>query len=593
MKYWGTNMSRITVIDIETYFDQEYSLKRLTTEEYVRDARFSIHCVAIACDDGTREIFTEDFANALRPYMDDFVIAQHAQFDGLILSHQLGLYPKYWGCTLSMARAQLQFLKSHSLSSLCTHFGLAEKTIDYNAFRGKRVLDLETLEMLTEGCLHDAELTLAIATQLLASFPAHELQVVDKTIRMFTEPCLSLDAPRLSTELDRVIKAKEDALIALGITKEQLQSSKKFGLLLEAQGIEVPMKISPTTGKGIPALSKTDEGMKGLLEHENETVAALATARLGQKSTLLETRCRRLLGMYSRGYLPVYLKYHGAHTGRWSGGDKVNFQNFPRGSEIRKSIMAPTGYKLVGVDSAQIECRLLNWFCGQQDIIEAFRVGRDIYCENATEFFAREITKANQDERQFGKVMELSSGYGCGALKFKTISLQQAKRRLTDEEAQRAIGIYRNKHDKVTRMWRIMGDVIKDMHKGMAPYKVHCITVDGYRIYMPDGTFLDYTGLRWDGDNYVLGDSKVYGGLVVENIIQKLGLLVVANAIVYIDDMWGYKLATTTHDDIVYLIPEEDTEALGNVLMAMKTPPNWCPDIPLGAEGFESQKYDK
>jgi DNA polymerase len=581
------------VLDIETYFDTEYSLKRLTTEEYVRDSRFAVHCVAVVCDDGTKRVFTGDFAENLAPFMDDFVICHHSQFDGLILSHHFGLYPKYWGCTLSMARSQMQFLKSHSLSALCEYFGLPEKTLDYNAFRGVRHPTPPVMDMITSGCLHDAELTMAIATSLLAEIPPQELQVIDLTIRMFTEPALSLDAPRLSVELERIKKEKEDALTALSVTKEQLQSSKKFSLLLEAQGIEVPMKTSPRTGKEIPALSKTDEAMKELLEHENGTVAALAAARLGQKSTLLETRCARLLGMHSRGYLPVYLKYHGAHTGRWSGGDKVNFQNFPRGSEVRKSIIAPEGYKLVGVDSAQIECRLLNWFCGQEDIVEAFRVGRDIYCENATKFFDREITKANQDERQFGKVMELSSGYGCGYVKFKTISLQQAKRKLDDQEAKRAIGIYRGTHQDVVKMWNTFGQVIKRMGKGLPPYKVNCVTVDGYKIIMPGGTFLDYTGLHWDGENYRIADSKIYGGLVVENVIQKLALLVISNAIINIDNKYGYKLATTTHDDLLYVVRDTDGEALDNVLREVKTAPDWCAGTPLGAEGFESDRYDK
>jgi DNA polymerase I-like protein with 3'-5' exonuclease and polymerase domains len=581
-----------TVLDFESYFDSDYTLKRLTTEEYVRDPRFKIHCAAVYSGE-KQEIFTDNFAKNLAPYMGDFIICQHAQFDGLILSHHLGLFPKYWGCTLSMARAQLQNLKSHSLSALCEHYGLAEKTIDYNAFRGALYPTPPVMQMLTEGCLHDAELTYTIAEKLLENFPPQELQIIDKTIRMFTEGCLCLDAPRLSVELKRIKAAKQDALEELDVTKEQLQSAKKFSALLEICGVEVPMKISPKTGKEIPAIAKNDEAMKALLEHENETVAALAAARLGQKSTLMETRCERLLGMDKRGYLPVYLKYHGAHTGRWSGGDKVNFQNFPRGSELRKSILAPEGYKLIGVDSAQIECRLLNWFAGQANIVEAFKTGRDIYCENASKFFDRQITKNDNGERQFGKVIELASGYGCGHIKFKTISLQQAKRRLTDEEAKRAIDIYRNGHPRVVGLWKCFQQVVRDMGKGLPPYQIGCVTIDGYKIIMPEGTFLDYTGMYWDGENYRLGKSKIYGGLVVENIIQKLGYLVVVNAIINIDDKYGYKLATTTHDDVLYVVRTEDTEALKNVIAEFKQPPEWCLDCPLSAEGFESERFDK
>ncbi len=582
-----------TVLDFETFFSDDYTLKKMTTEEYIRDPRFKIHCVSIVSTDGTNKVVDSDFQAALAPYMDGFVICQHSQFDGLILSHHLGLYPKYWGCTLSMARSQLQFLKSHSLSALCEYYGLPEKTIDYNAFRGQRDLDAATKKMLMDGCLNDSQLTYQIASNLLKTFPPEELQIIDSTIRMFTEPALELDSPRLAKELERIKNEKETALETLGVTKEDLQSAKKFCVLLHSLGVEVPTKVSPRTTKDIPAIAKNDEAMKALLEHEDETVAALAAARLGQKSTLMETRCERLLGMAKRGALTVYLKYHGAHTGRWSGGDKVNFQNFPRGSELRKSIVAPPGYKLVGADSAQIECRLLNWFAGQENIVDAFRTGRDIYCENATEFFDRQITKANQDERQFGKVMELASGYGCGHIKFKTIALQQAKRRLTDEDSLKAITIYRKGHTNVVGLWACFGEVIRNMGKGLPPYQIGCVTVDGYRIIMPGGTFLDYTGMTWDGENYRYGKGKIYGGLVVENIIQKLGLLVVSHAIINIADKYDYKLATTTHDDVLYVVRDTDNEALQNVLAEFKNPPEWCKDLPLGAEGFEGQCYDK
>lgn len=578
------------VIDFETFFDTEYSLKRMTTEEYIRDPRFKIHCVAVVTQD-TKIVFTDNFAENLAPYMDDFVVCQHSQFDGLILSHHLGLYPAYWGDTLSMARALLQNLKSHSLESLTKHFNLPQKTIDYNAFRGKRDLDDSTMQMLTSGCLHDADLTYTIASILMEQLPPQELQIIDLTIRMFTEPCLCLDVPRLMEELDKVKAAKANALENLGVTKEDLQSAAKFSSILESYGVLVPTKVSPKTGKVMPALAKTDEGMKALLESEDEIIAALAAARLGQKSTLMETRCERFLGMFSRGYMPVYLKYHGAHTGRFSGGDKVNWQNLI--SALRKCILAPDGYKIVGADSAQIECRLLNWFAGQHNIVQAFRDGRDIYSELASIFFGRTITKANEEERKFGKEIELASGYNMGWLKFQLRVFQKMRKRLTDEEAKRAITVYRESHPQVVGLWKRFQQVIEDMGKGLLPYKVGCVTIDGYKIIMPNDAYLDYAGLYYDGESYRIGDSNIYGGKVVENIIQKLALIVVTESIARIDNTYGYKLVTTTHDDVLYVVPEQDNTALSNVLKEMKTPPEWGKDIPLGAEGFENKRYAK
>jgi DNA polymerase I-like protein with 3'-5' exonuclease and polymerase domains len=583
-----------TVIDFETYFDSDYTLKKLNTEEYIRDPRFKIHCVAVYSAND-KKVFTENFKENLAPYINGFVIAQKAQFDGLILSHHLGLYPAYWGDTISMAKSELQFLERYSLEKLAEYYGYSGKTIDYNAFKGRRELDAPTMKMLTEGCLYDAELTYCIAEKLLETIQPHQLQIIDATIRLFTEPVLELDSPLVEKELKRVREAKEKALEELQVTKEQLHSAKKFGEILESYGVAVPLKLSPKTGKEIPALAKTDEGMKELLAHENDTIAALAAARLGEKSTLMETRCTRFLGMAQRGALPVFLNYHGAHTGRWSGGDKTNFQNLTRGSVLRKAIIAPPGYKFVGVDSAQIECRLLNWFAGQENIIEAFRVGRDIYCENASKFFDRQITKANENERQFGKEIELACGFNMGALKFQNRVLQKYSKRLTMEESERAITIYRSGHPKVVGLWRCFQEVIRNMGKGLPPYEIACIIVDGYKLIMPDGTFLDYTGLCWspEKESYMVGDTKIYGGLMTENVIQKLGWVIVCNAMNNISDKYNYKLATTTHDDVLYVVPENDTGALARVLMEFKTPPSWATGLPLGAEGFEGKRYDK
>lgn len=585
-------MYDFTVIDFETYFDNEYSLKKMTVEEYVRDSRFKIHCVAVVTQT-ERLIFRDNFAENLSPYMNTFVICQHAQFDGLILSHHLGLFPKYWGDTLSMARSQLQNLKSHSLESLCKYFGLPTKTIDYNAFRGQRELDSQTRQMLELGCTDDAVLTYQIAEELFKTFPIQELLIVDKTIRMFTEPCLCLDIPRMALELEKIKYAKSKALVDLNVTREDLQSSNKFSALIERAGVQTPMKWSEKQKKEIPALAKTDEGMKELLEHEDTTIAALAAARLGEKSTLMETRCERFLGMITRGYLTVYQKYHGAHTGRSSGGDKVNFLNFTRGSELRKSIKAPLGYKLIIADAAQIECRLLNWFAGQKDIIDAFRSGRDIYSELATKFFGYPISKKLQDERNFGKEVELASGFNMGWLKLQRRVFQKLRKRLTDDEAKKAIFIYRDSHPHVTALWKRFQEVIENMGKGLLPYQIGCVTIDGYRIILPGGTFLDYTGMYFDGQDYRLGKGKIYGGLIVENIIQKMGVIILAHNITNIDEKYGYKLATTTYDELVYVVPENDDKALENVLSEMRTPPEWCLDIPLGAEGLESETYDK
>ncbi len=390
---------QLITLDSETYFDKEYSLKKMTTEAYVRDPRFEVLCMETDCR----------LPSAIEDIPSNAVLCHHAQFDGLILSHHYNIRPKFWFDTLSMARIVFPHWKSHSLASLAKYFGLADKSVPYEEFKGKRRADMseELMQKLRTGCRHDVELTRTIFDHLLPYVPKSELKLIDLTIRMFTEPVLQLDRPRLEAYSKKITEEQNELLDRVGVTKESLRSADKFAALLEDFGIEPPKKISPRTKKETYAFAKTDPGMVDLLNHEYEEIRTLAEARLSSKSTLGETRAGRLLSMGERGPLSIYLKYYGAHTGRWSGGDSLNFQNFPRGGELRKSLIAPEGYVLCVADLAQIECRMLNWMAGQEWVIDAFRENRDLYCEMASSFYGREITKADKVERFFGNTLEL------------------------------------------------------------------------------------------------------------------------------------------------------------------------------------------
>ncbi len=596
-------------LDFETYFDKDYTLSKLTTEEYVRDPRFKVHCYATKHGKELtlpvpRTVISMAPETHFAPYWKRGVaiLCHHAQFDGLILNHHYGIRPAFWFDTLSMARLVLPHLKSHSLEALAAHFGLPAKTVPYNEFKGVRNLPSELYNNLAEGCKHDVELTFQIFKRLLPSVPAEELRVIDATIRMFTEPCLELDKPRLGAYLAKTQKDKTDVLTALGVTRDQLQSSARFAEILESLGVAAPNKTSPK-GNTIFAFAKTDEGMKQLLEHENGTVAALAAARLGQKSTLGETRSRALLGMQDRGALCVYLKYCGAHTTRWSGGDSLNWQNFTRGSEIRNSILAPEGSRLVIIDLAQIECRVLNWLAGEETILQAFREGRDLYAEGATRFYGRNITKADKTERHLGKTLELGCGYGMGWSKLQYTcrggALGGAPINLTDSESQRAITSYRASHPAVVRLWKQGDAMLGYLMSGVYYTDLNWgpMRIDKQRICLPNGAALDYSNLTIvDGEYATItrkGTTKIYGAKLVENIVQALSRVVLSQAMLKIIER-GWRVVLCCHDELVMVAPiEKAQECLAECLQIMKTPPAWAAGLPLDAEGWVSERYSK
>ena len=610
-------------LDFETYFDKDYTLKKLTTEEYVRDARFESHLIAwkTARDQGW--IVQEGIADFLKLFnpATTACLAHHAQFDGLILSHHYGWKPARWLDTMSMARVALGTHRSASLANLAQHFGLSEKTVPYEAFKGRRWcnLDQQTRDMLGAGAVHDCNLTWEIFNRLQPLVPAEELLLIDATVKMFTEPKLVGDVAYLQKFQHDEAMRKQEALAELGVTAADLQSADKFCTLLEGLGIDVEMKRG-TNGE-IPAIAKTDEFMKGLLDHADETVALLAESRLDVKSTLNETRAGRFAGMAQRGAMCVYLAHAAAHTKRDGGGDKCNWQNLPRtkynedGSPkptLKQGICAPKGYLIANPDASQIECRVLNYVAGQADIVEAFRAKRDIYSDLATRFYGFPVTKADQPRRGVGKQLELSCGYGAGG---NTI-VATAKRgtygppvHLSPEEGVKARDVYRESHRNVVELWGEAGRVISALAGTEKPVRWcnDLFTVETGRMTGPTGLVMHYPNLQFEEtDHPTFGRKKgwrydtrrgrvhLYGGKLVENAIQHLARCATFGTCARIlREAPTLHLVNREHDKLVWLVPDDQyaEPTLQWLLEQMRRPPSWLPSIPLDAEGELSERY--
>jgi DNA polymerase bacteriophage-type len=604
----------IITLDFETYFDSDYTLKKLTTEEYVRDPRFEVLGVGLKLGGNSWwSSNADDIGTALRliDLEKAAVLCHHAQFDGLILSHHYGIRPAAWLDTLSMARMVLGNHVSASLDSLSRHFHLPAKSVPYEAFRGKHWADLDnqTQRLVADGCLHDVDLTWRIFNLFAKDFPCEEYRIIDQTIRMFTEPVLEGDIELLGKVWTDEQTRKQLLLEQLGVDRRDLQSSGTFAKLLRAEGIEPGTKASPRSpDKTIYAFAKTDEFMKELLDDDNPRISSLAQARLGIKSTIDQTRAERLGFMARRGAMAVYLQYCGAHTTRWSGGDSLNWQNFRRGGELRRSIRAPAGHKLVILDESQIECRILNVLAGQWDVIDKFRNGEDPYIGIASAAYGFEVTRANEAERGTGKQLELSCGFGAGA---ETIQRTAARGtygpplKIDMATATRWRDLYRSTHPCVVKLWGDAGRMIARLGGG-PPAEWGPMVVRDMRIYLPNGAWLNYDTLEYhhnegdddpweDGWRYRLrnGWTKLYGGKLVENVVQALARVVLSQAMLRISAL-GYRIVLCTHDDIVVCVESgKADEAFAACKAEMERTPAWLPELPVSAEGGISERYDK
>ena len=620
-------MSLIT-LDFETYYDNKIKLgfKYQTTEEYVRDSRFEIIGVGVKIDDepetwfsGTHDEIKEhllkiDWSRAA-------VLCHNTLFDGCILSWHFDIKPAFLFDTLSMARALHGVEVGGSLAKLAERYELGKKGDEVVAAEGKSRKDFAPADLAQYGeyCKNDVDLTFRLFQMLASAFPEEEFELIDMTLRMFTEPVFEVDDALLHERLAEVQAEKSELLRSLmdklkcdteEAVRKKLASNKQFANILKDNGIDPPMKVSKTTGKDTYALAKNDEGFLALTELEDSFIQQLCAVRLGTKSTIEESRIERFIdiGKRNEGKLPIPLKYYGAHTGRWAGVDKVNFQNLPsrdkKKKALKNAVVAPEGHIVINCDSSQIEARILVWLAGQEDVVEQFRKGEDVYSIFASEVYNYPVSKANPVERFVGKTCILGLGYGTGALKLQhTLKTTPPGAVVDDEEAKRIVGVYRDKNDKVIDLWKEGDDVIESLADwgNTKPFyygKNKCLIIDKEGVHLPNGLYIRYPDLKLDTSEakskYVYtsrkGPVSLWGGSLVENVVQALARIVVGQQMLKIKERYAVKL--TVHDAAVVIVPEEQKdEALAYIIECMSVPPAWASGLPVACEAKFAQSY--
>ena len=629
-------MTHLVTCDLETFYSKDFSLTKATTEEYVRSPQFETIGISLKLDDNpTVWVPQPRVDKVLRKtdWSDKLVICQNTAFDGAILNWRYDVNPLLWIDIMGMSRALFPHERSHSLKSQAERMGVGVKGNEVAKAIGMRYKDFGELDLAVYGnyCCNDTDLTKLLFDKYMAmGFPKIELRLLDLTLRMFIDPVLVLDEPMLRKHLSEVQDRKQalmesvrDTMLAtadpdyvhaifsdgMAGIKKLLMSNDKFATLLRSYGVEPPTKISHTTGKPAYAFAKTDEGLKALQESTDERVQTIVAARLGNKSTLEETRTQRFIEMAQRGKFPVPLRYYGAHSGRWSGQDSVNLQNLPSRGEnagrIKKSMLAPPGYVVIDCDSAQIEARTLAWLAGQADLVQAFENKEDVYTIMASQIYGIpqiQVTQGAGSQRQVGKTVVLGAGYGVGHAKLKLFLKTMAGVDVTEDEAKRIINTYRNTYSRIPALWRSAEDALAALANGNgkqvdATGIIHA--VPGKGLSLPNGLFIQYPDLRKvfdeNGKAKWLYTSKgvttnIYGGKVVENFTQAVARCVVAEQMLKISQK--YKVVLTVHDAVACIAKiEEAAEAKAYVEECMSWRPKWAQGLPLACESGIGASY--
>lgn len=610
-------------IDFETYYDNSYTLKKLDGILYVKDARFEVIGFSYQ-EEGQAAKWVSGSFEELRLSLASLrlnrreVIAHNVMFDGSILEWIFKIKPLRYFCTMMAARPfVVPFKGSASLRSCAEYWGFPDKGIYVEEAKGKHREDFMPSELAKYGvyCCNDTSLSSLISSTTKKLLPQDEIDLIDLTVKKYLRGRLLLDRDILNEESAKVETREAKALLvlsALGLTRLDVTSNSKLAGHLRSRGIEPPMKISPTTGLPTGAFSKKDPEFVVLRNHPNPEVAQIIEARLLLKSSIDRTRVQQFLDIEKLcETMPVPLLYYGAHTGRFSGMMGINMQNLPKGTNLRKALRAPPGYRVVVADLKQIEARITAVLAGCTDMIDAFTNGRDLYTEFASVLYQKPRAEVTEDERFIGKMCILGLGFGMGAAKFRLV-MESLDIDMSEIKAGEIVALYRRTYKEIPALWRTLDSMINKMSKlpsfgniwhGFPEKGTALLKIYRQAVELPNGLRINYPGLGtspMDPDHFSYdsmgpkGNNSrtfIWGGALCENIVQALARIIISRAEVRLARA-GLASVMQVHDELVFVVPDHTVPVVTQVLERTLTDPvPWMPALPLACSISSGNTY--
>lgn len=623
---------QVVTLDYETYWSATHDIKKCGGPiRYLQHKDTEIQSCAIKVDNNpTDVVFGDEIAYHHKHFdwSNSIAVAHNMSgFDAMILAWKFRVKPKAYGCTLAMARPIFSKTCGNTLKAVSHVLGIGEKlSLEATNTKGKRLAEFtpEEIVMMTEYNKVDTDLCYDVFQKLIPFYSMKELKTIDYSIRMLVEPKFETDIILLEETL---VKIKAEKLIVLdniadnfGIVGDDrhesvralLASAPKFAKVLESMGVEVPMKVSKTTGKQIPAIAKSDQPLLDMLEHPDEKVQAVVAARLSVKSTLLETRMEAFIANTERGRLPMPLHYCGADTtGRWSG-FLYNPQNLPRinpskpksSDALRYALKAPKGYKVIVADQSGIELRVNHFLWKVESSMDLYKEDAlaDLYKSFAATMYNIPVEEVSKDQRQLAKMAQLGLGFQSGAITFQRIAKMMGGIDISLEEAKKVVNDWRGTYHAIVQGWKECSSSIKSIYTGdvhpIDPWGF-CLTEKG-AIRLPSGRKIYYPALRTEqGDTYKewrYGEGRhkasLSGGKMTENMVQAISRDIINDNVIDYMKLTGRKPSLLVHDEAVYVVKEAEAEqALADLQGIMRISPKWWPEIILWSEGDIADTY--
>lgn len=452
---------------------------------------------------------------------------------------------------------------------------------------------------------------------------------------------------------DRGVAIDTD-LVKAAIAINEAYSEALIERARELTGLENPNSVAQLKEwfklNGHPITSLNKETVEEMLKDENlhpvlKEVLRIR-ARLGKTSIKKYIAMRDSLCKDGRAH-NLFQFYGAARTGRWAGRN-IQLQNLPRNyiadletareavksgdiewvklmydnvpdtlsQLIRTAIVPAPGNKFVVADFSAIEARVLAWLADETWVLDAFRAGKDIYCETASQMFGVPVEKHGQNSelRQKGKVATLACGYagGVGALK----AMGGDKMGLSDDEMQHIVDNWRKASPNIVTFWarleRAARIAVQRHRSTTLPHGIKFMWNKGHMIVqLPSKRVLVYLNVRMGENRFgnpsivyngvdmtkkaagaALAELETYSGKLAENITQAVARDCLAIAMKKVEAA-GYPIVAHIHDELVLEVPDTPTYNLATAIDLMTQNVGWNKGLPLNAAGFESYFYMK
>ena len=631
-------------IDFETR--SAVDLRKTGVYKYAADPSTDIWCMAYKAP-WSDDVLVWQPGDERDTYLEDWIMAGgllsawNSQFERTIWNEiMIGRYQwpatriKQWRCTMAQASAMglprslgqaaavlgVEEQKDKTGAALMLRMARPRKVNADGSYTWWNTKD--KVEALVAYCRQDVRTELSVA-EVLNEMPDSERRLYQLDQR--------INDRGVALDVDLVHRVKALASNASTEIDAEIQRLTKGQVKAATNGMDL---VAWLNSHGIATKSVDKQTVARLLTSDklHPVIREVLTLRQNGAKSSTAKYDAMLHAVNEDGRMRGLLVYHGAATGRWSG-KLVQPQNFPRPQKkqdeldaiiaklkagedvsehgagtvlasdlLRSMLVAEDGHRLMFADYSAIEARVLAWVAGQNDLVETFRKGGDVYKEMASAIYNVDVENVTDGQRQVGKMAILGCGYGMGGKRFAEQCATMGIK-VDEDEAKRIVSVYREKNNRIAQYWRDVEQDFVDMVKeagrvgtvGLPLPSGRSLTYHNPRIIQretPWGAMRDTAQV--DTLNSVTRQwtsQIIWGGLLTENVVQATARDMMATAMMALE-VKGYNVILSVHDEIISEVPD-NFGSLDEMIDIMTRVPAWAKGCPINAEGKEGKRYRK